>query len=392
MFAPFKYDNDTRCDLHPRWNHKGDNVCFDSVFEGHRGLYVVDVSELLPSGISETNETNTARVDKAVPKYSIVTPMYNSFHLMERYFKSLEHQTLKDFEVILVDDCSTDGSYEKACEYAGETSLKLSIYQTEKNGGPGNARNIGMDKACGEWLTFIDNDDWVDTGMMEKVDRVIRNYKVNCVIYDYYITDGKEHRVARSMYSGEKGIISLTKCMASVRNHTIGKFYKLTNCREKEIRFPELRRCEDVAFVCRAIDACGSVYYMKEPMYYYFQRPSSLSNNQSLDETDMIKAFGILEKSLGGKYPEEMKEKSVSDLLYGVLLMMCKSGKEDREINLYIDNYEEKYPEWWNCESMQFLGKAKQAFLLAARARKPFLMKQYANLHGFLIGGRERKS
>ena len=41
-FSPFKYDNDTRCDLHPGWNHKGDKVCFDSVFEGHRGLYIVE--------------------------------------------------------------------------------------------------------------------------------------------------------------------------------------------------------------------------------------------------------------------------------------------------------------------------------------------------------------
>lgn len=46
VFAPFKYDNDTRCDLHPRWNHAGDKICFDSVFEGHRGLYVVDVSTI----------------------------------------------------------------------------------------------------------------------------------------------------------------------------------------------------------------------------------------------------------------------------------------------------------------------------------------------------------
>lgn len=45
MFAPFKYDNDTRCDLHPRWNHAGNKICFDSVFEGHRGLYTVSIPE-----------------------------------------------------------------------------------------------------------------------------------------------------------------------------------------------------------------------------------------------------------------------------------------------------------------------------------------------------------
>ena len=45
VFAPFRYDNDTRCDLHPRWNHAGDKICFDSVFEGHRGLYIITLKE-----------------------------------------------------------------------------------------------------------------------------------------------------------------------------------------------------------------------------------------------------------------------------------------------------------------------------------------------------------
>lgn len=75
---------------------------------------------------------------------------------------------------------------------------------------------------------------------MEKVEEVTRQNAVNCVVYDYYITNGKENKIARSMYTGEEGIISLSKCMISVRNHTIGKFYKLSNCREKDIRFCEL--------------------------------------------------------------------------------------------------------------------------------------------------------
>ena len=243
-----------------------------------------------------------------------------------------------------------------------------------------------MDKSSGEWITFIDNDDWVDADMIEKVDRVILDHEVNCVVYAYYITDGQEHRIARSMYSSDKGVIPLTKCMVAVRNHTFGKFYKLTNCRENKVRFSELCRCEDVAFLCRAIDACGSVYYLKKPMYYYFQRPTSLSNSKNLDETDMIKAFGILEETLGEKYPKELKEKSGADLLYGVLLMMCKAGKSGKEIKKYIDGYEKKSTEWWKCESVKSLGKAKMVFLMAARFRMVFVMKQIATVYSKMIG------
>ncbi len=363
VFAPFKYDNDTRCDLHPRWNHKGDKVCFDSVFEGHRGLYTVSISDEILPRLGDGEE----RVEISNPKYSIVTPMYNSFSLMKRYFASLCQQTYKNFEVIIVDDCSSDDSYEELCKYAEMSPLTIRVFKTEKNGGPGIARNIGMDTARGEWITFIDNDDWVDTHLFEKIEDVIRANEVNSVIYDYYTTNGKENKAASSMYYGEGGVIHLS------------------NCREKNIRYPELRRCEDVAFVIRAIDACGSVYYLNEPLYYYYQRPTSLSNNTKLDEADMVKAFAILENELGSKYPEEIKQKSVTDILYGALLMMCKSGKSKKEIVAYIDSYEKKYSGWEQCEIIKHLGRAKETFLKMAKTRNVLGMKTIAMVHSFII-------
>ena len=381
VFAPFKYDNDTRCDLHPRWNHAGDKICFDSVFEGHRGLYVVGLGdEMLPR-----LKDGERKVEISNPKYSIVTPMYNSFSLMKRYFASLCQQTYKNFEVIIVDDCSSDDSYEELCKYAEVSPLTIRVSRTEKNGGPGIARNIGMDAARGEWITFIDNDDWVDTHLFEKIEDVIRTNEVNSVIYDYYTTNGKENKPASSMYYGEGGVIPLSKCIIYARNHTFGKFYKLSNCREKNIRYPEVRRCEDVAFVIRAIDACGSAYYLNEPLYYYYQRPTSLSNNTKLDEADMVKAFAILEDKLGSKYPEELKEKSVTDILYGALLMMCKAGKSKKEIVAYIDSYEKKYPSWEKSEIIKHLGRAKETFLKMAKARNVLGMKAIAMVHSWII-------
>ena len=381
VFAPFKYDNDTRCDLHPRWNHVGDKICFDSVFEGHRGLYVVGLGDQMLPRLKDGER----KEEISNPKYSIVTPMYNSFSLMKRYFASLCQQTYKNFEVIIVDDCSSDDSYEELCKYAEVSPLTIRVSKTEKNGGPGIARNIGMDAARGEWITFIDNDDWVDTHLFEKIEDVIKENEVNSVIYDYYTTNGKENKPASSMYYGEGGVIPLSKCMIYARNHTFGKFYKLSNCREKNIRYPEVRRCEDVAFVIRAIDACGSAYYLNEPLYYYYQRPTSLSNNTKLDEADMVKAFAILEDKLGSKYPEELKEKSVTDILYGALLMMCKAGKSKKEIVAYIDSYEKKYPSWEQCEIIKHLGRAKETFLKMAKARNVLGMKAIAMVHSFII-------
>lgn len=302
---------------------------------------------------------------------------------MERYFESLESQTFKDFEVIIVDDCSTDGSFEKLQEYVKGRSLPVTLLQSEKNSGPGNARNMGLDVAKGEVVTFIDSDDWVVPDFLERVERVIESEKVNCVIYDYFTWRDGKIGVAKSMYTNVGGKKTLSDCVTSVRNHTVGKFYKLSECRN--VRFPMLRRCEDVAYVCQAVVSCGSVYYLNEPLYYYRQRPSSLSNNKQLDESDLLKAFGILEETIGRNFPDELKEKSVCDKLYGVLLIMCKAKKSGNEIRQYIRQYEKDYPEWWKCEIINYVGYAKRVFLMFARLHFILGLKLVSFLHSQLI-------
>ena len=381
VFAPFKYDNDTRCDLHPRWNHAGDKVCFDSVFEGHRGLYIVDVNSKKIPVLKEGEK----RLENNNPKYSIVTPMYNSFALMNKYFNSLANQTYKNFEVIIVDDCSTDDSYQKLCEYAKKTPLTIKILKTDKNGGPGMARNLGMDAAKGEWLTFIDNDDWVDIHFLKEVDKIVDTHDVGVVIYDYFITNAKTSKVSKSMYKGSEGYVTTSDCIRYVRNHAIGKVYNTKSLRENEIRYPDLRRCEDVGFVACAIVACQKAYYLQKSLYYYYQRAASLSNNIQLDESDMVNAFAYVEKRLRDLYSSELKEKSVTDLLYGGLLMMCKARKDFRSIRNYIEEYEKKFPDWEKCEIIHHLGKGKRIFLKMAQRRNIVGLKLMAMLHSLLV-------
>ena len=283
-----------------------------------------------------------------MPKFSIITPSYNSWQCMERYWKSLEGQTYKDFEVIIVDDCSKDDTFKKIQEYANKSKIKINALQNSKNHGPGYSRNRGMKEATGEWLTFIDSDDWIDEHLLEKIVGVLEqdNHSINCFVYDYNIVRGKEITPSSSVYGNIRGgLLQTTTCIAKVRNHTFGKFYRTDLV--KRVGFPELKRCEDVAFVCQAIDACcmdgnvqtGCTFYIKEALYYYDQRPGSLSNAKSLDATDMVTAYKIIREKLGEKYPNEILSKSVPDLLYGGTLMMCKAGKTNHDIREFIRDY-----------------------------------------------------
>lgn len=319
-------------------------------------------------------------------KYSIITPVYNSYHLMEHYFKSLEDQTFKEFEIILIDDCSTDDSYNNIHKFSKNSSLKITALQTPQNMGPGYARNMGMDVASGEWITFVDNDDWVELDWLGKVNQVVCNNDVDCIIYDYYMKGDGERKLMHSMITGDEGIVSKSNCMVYITNHTIGKFYKLANCKEKSVRFPHISRCEDVAFTCLAIDASHSIYYLKQPLYYYFQRKTSLSNNTKLDEKDMINAFTVLKEKIEGKYPQEIAEKSVRDLLYGVVLMMCKAGKSRKEIISYIKEYESRYPKWYKATSISYLGRPKRVFLMLVKYRCIGGLRFLSWLHNKMIG------
>ena len=318
-----------------------------------------------------------------MPKYSIITPHFNSFELMGQFFDSMEKQTYKDFELIIIDDCSTDGSYHKLEDRVHNSKVNIKLLQTSQNSGPGKARNIGIDKASGEWITFVDNDDWVDDVFLETINKVIEDNKVNCVIFDYYQwLDGKT-TIAHSMYDNKGGVKTVSECIIAVRNHTFAKFYKLSEC--KQVRFPDVRRCEDIAYVTQAIVACGKVFYYNCPLYYYRQRPTSLSNNSKMDHTDMMKAFAVLEQKFLKDYPLEITNKSVADFLYGGILMMCKAGKKRSEILAYINDYEIKYPEWRKCEIINYLGIFKKTFLLMVRWRCISGLRLLSNVHTLMI-------
>lgn len=267
--------------------------------------------------------------------------------------------------MVIVDDCSTDGSWKKLQEYVRQSPLQITLLQAEKNSGPGNARNMGIEAAKGEWIAFVDNDDWVARDFLEKIDAVIKKENVNCVIYDYYAWLDGNTSVSRSMYINKRGKKSVSEC--------------------QHVRFTKIRRCEDVAYVCQAIAACGNAYYLNEPLYFYRQRPTSLSNNAKMDHSDMVNAFAILEDKFLKKYPLEMKNKSVTDILYGALLMMCKSGKDNTTILNYIKECEKKYPQWWKCEIIKYLGKPKMAFLKFAQLHFVPGIKLIAYLHSRMI-------
>ncbi len=318
-------------------------------------------------------------------KYTIITTNYNGFHLMTKYFDCLENQTFKDFEVIIIDDCSTDDSFDRLNRYTKSTELNLSIYKTIENSGPGVARNIGIEKARGEYITFIDNDDWIEYNTLEIIDDVLKNNKYDCVVYDYYLDNNNKLKKMNSVYGNFEYDIKKEDALKYIRNHTVCKIYKRDVI--KNVKFPCMRRHEDIVFLSGALVKCKTFYYLKNNLYHYVQRKDSLSNNSVMGYETIKEANKLVKENYGEKYKECFVEKSIMDYLYNIVLIMLKSNENRQNIKQFIKNFNKNNVKWISYNIVNYVGKVKKIFLMSIYYNRLFLLWILVKLHSIMTRG-----
>ena len=114
-------------------------------------------------------------------KVSVIIPVYNVEPYLKECLNSIINQTLKDIEIICIDDCSTDNSYQILEEYSKKDN-RIIILKNEKNtGGPSTARNKGIDLAKGDYLYFIDSDDYIENNFLEEMYNTAKEYNTDIV-------------------------------------------------------------------------------------------------------------------------------------------------------------------------------------------------------------------
>lgn len=211
------------------------------------------------------------------PTFSIIIPVYNNECFLCECIDSVLAQTYTDFELILVDDGSTDCSG-KICDEYAEKDLRIKVFHTS-NQGVSMARNLGLSVAQGKYINFVDSDDWVTPNCLEK-------YAEARIAYDYDLVYVEMVRISED---GNTSIMSLTECSAKSNKDLAGVFVSLLKCSvfgyacnksfkrdiivSNAVSFnKEFRLYEDAVFTAIYCLHVHSVSLMSSPVYFYRMR------------------------------------------------------------------------------------------------------------------------
>ena len=244
-----------------------------------------------------------------MPKVSVIVPVYKVEQYIGKCIESLQNQTMTDIEIILIDDGSPDNSGKICDTYAADDHRIVVIHQD--NAGVSVARNAGLDVATGEWITFVDGDDYVAETMCEDIVNAATNNGSDIVIFSFYVlnsngiipsrllkmnegnvSDEKEYiqkKIITQYYDREiasiKGVSAGTCWGKLVHRNIIDKYH---------VRFvPGLIRAQDTVFWLNTFEMVKSIYYLDKELYYYRVTDSNItSGNRYIADSE--ERFGQL--------------------------------------------------------------------------------------------------
>ncbi len=216
---------------------------------------------------------------------SVIVPVYNVADYLPRCMDSLLRQQCDSWEIILVDDGSTDGKSGALCdEYAAEHGDRVSVIHRE-NGGLGAARNSGLEAAKGEYLFFLDSDDWIADNTLSRLQEEIGKTHADMYVFTFrYISDSGELPAEprqTGSFSEPRTLRELPDLLLDPPGATI-RLCRRELFLESGVRFPGRVWYEDLCTTPKLLLNAGSIIQLDDVFYYYYQREGSIMRNTNL--------------------------------------------------------------------------------------------------------------
>lgn len=211
---------------------------------------------------------------------SIIIPVYRVEPYIHQCIKSIVNQTYREIEILLINDGSPDKCGEICEEYA-KKDKRIRVFHTE-NKGISAARNLGLDNAKGDYIGFVDADDWIEREMYEVLLRRLEETGTDicaCAIRREFLKGHMDYSIHDAVYLGTEANRALV--YGTISNGVWNKIYKKA-CWANE-RFPENRTYEEIATIHKVILKARSLSCMPEPLYHYRMRDGSVVHTPSMD-------------------------------------------------------------------------------------------------------------
>lgn len=237
---------------------------------------------------------------------SIIVPVYNTSQFLDRCLQSLVSQTYKDIEIILIDDCSTDNSAEIMRQWETKDDRIKAIYKSE-NTGVSDSRNRGLSIANGDFIGFVDSDDWIDPNMYFKMNESLIKFDADiaiCSTRKVYSDRNEDLLVPNneSCISREEAFSTCLKYLGRGSNNMFlwNKLFRKNNfCILFLIFYTDIRYCEDILWVTEAFCKARKFVLCSDIGYYYrCLREGSSINLLNNGITDPINAYNLICKEL----------------------------------------------------------------------------------------------
>lgn len=255
---------------------------------------------------------------------TIIIPIYNVEKYLRECIESVLNQTYKNLEIILIDDGSKDNSA-KICDEYEEKEKRIKVIHKE-NGGVSSARNKGLEIATGDYITFIDGDDYIDKDYIEKLLKNLKEKNVECVLCGFNRIYDKS---AEIITKGENKLISKKEFLDSILNVQGGAGMACAKLWKKEtiinLRFNEkIKIAEDSLFGIQAVKNVNNVYILNEALYNYRFNKNSAVRKYNKDFANIcLESMKAAKKYIEKEYAneKEVKEKFNNYIAYHILLI-----------------------------------------------------------------------
>ena len=296
---------------------------------------------------------------KEQPQVSIIVPVYNVENYIERCLNSLVNQTFKDIEIITINDGSTDKSLELINKYVKE-DIRVSVIDLGDEG-VSYCRNLGIEKANGKYIMFVDSDDWIDFNMVEVMYKKAEENNIDLVMCSY-IREFKDHSKEKIFNLPEEIIYKedkvknelLRKLVGPVKEElsnpemldalgTVwGKLYRADIFKENKINFVDLKEigsAEDTLFNIFTFNYLKKVMFLNKPMYHYWRdNPKSVTSQYNSKLKEQRKVFFkyisdfIKENNFEQVFEEALNNRICTSVL-GLGLIECSKNNKISGIN-----------------------------------------------------------